>query len=424
MIATDIEYYKNIRNYNKSSETPLHFNTKTHYGCPYDCGLCQDHEQHSCLTVIEITDRCNLSCPTCYAMSSPHYGRHRTVEEVEKMFDLIVANEGEPDVVQISGGEPTVHPDFFAIMDIAKSKPIKHLMLNTNGIRIAKDFEFAKKLSGYAPDFEIYLQFDSFKPEALQHLRGEDLKATRMKALEHLNALNLSTTLVVTLQKGINDDEIGKIIEFALQQKCVRGITFQPTQIAGRVENFNPETDRLTLTEVRQSILDQTDIFTSKDLIPVPCNPDALVMGYALKLAGQTFPLTRYIDPSHLLDNSRNTIVYEQDTALHEQMINIFSTGISVDRVEENMKQLLCCLPQIEAPGLGYENLFRIIIMRFIDAYDFDVRAIKKSCVHIIHKDGRIIPFETMNLFYRDDKEAYLKELQQERLNDLFTIKN
>lgn len=424
LIATDIEYYKNIRNYNKPSETPLKFNTKTHYGCPYDCGLCQDHEQHSCLTVIEITDRCNLSCPTCYAMSSPHYGRHRTVEEVEKMLDIIVANEGEPDVVQISGGEPTVHPDFFAIMDIAKSKPIRHLMLNTNGIRIAKDLEFAKKLAGYAPDFEIYLQFDSFKPEALQHLRGEDLTATRMKALEHLNALNLSTTLVVTLQKGVNDDEIGKIIEFALKQKCVRGVTFQPTQIAGRVENFNPATDRLTLTEVRQNILDQTNIFTAKDLIPVPCNPDALVMGYALKLAGQTFPLTRYIDPSHLLDNSRNTIVYEQDQALHEQMINIFSTGISVDRVEENMKQLLCCLPQIEAPGLGYENLFRIIIMRFIDAYDFDVRAIKKSCVHIVHKDGRIIPFETMNLFYRDDKEVYLKELQQERQQELFTLKS
>lgn len=424
LIATDIEYYKNIRNYNKPSETPLHFNTKTHYGCPYDCGLCQDHEQHSCLTVIEITDRCNLSCPTCYAMSSPHYGRHRTVAEVEKMLNIIVANEGEPDVVQISGGEPTVHPDFFDIMDIAKSKPIRHLMLNTNGIRIAKDFEFAKKLATYAPDFEIYLQFDSFKTEALQQLRGEDLTVTRMKALEHLNALNLSTTLVVTLQKGVNDDEIGKIIEFALQQKCVRGVTFQPTQIAGRVENFNPATDRLTLTEVRQSILDQSNIFTAKDLIPVPCNADALVMGYALKLSGQTFPLTRYIDPSHLLDNSRNTIVYEQDQALHEQMINIFSTGISVDRVEENIKQLLCCLPQIEAPGLGYDNLFRIIIMRFIDAYDFDVRAIKKSCVHIIHKDGRIIPFETMNLFYRDDKEAYLKELQQERQNEIFSIKN
>jgi uncharacterized radical SAM superfamily Fe-S cluster-containing enzyme len=415
LIASDAAYYKNIRNYNKPSETPLKFNTKTHYGCPYDCGLCQDHEQHSCLTVIEITDRCNLTCPTCYAMSSPHYGRHRTIEEVEKMLDIIVANEGTPDVVQISGGEPTIHPDFFAILDIAKSKPIRHLMLNTNGLRIAKDFDFTKQLASYMPDFEVYLQFDSFKPDALEQLRGKDLTATRIKALEHLNALNLSTTLVVTLQKGINDDEIGKIIEFALQQQCVRGVTFQPTQIAGRTENFNPATDRITLTDVRQKILDQTNIFQPNDLIPVPCNPDALAMGYALKLAGQVFPLTRYVDPAFLLDNSRNTIVYEQDNALHEQMIKIFSTGISVDKVEENMKQLLCCLPQIQAPGLTYDNLFRIIIMRFIDAYDFDVRAIKKSCVHIVHKDGRIIPFETMNLFYRDEKENYLKELQKER---------
>ncbi|MBS1564188.1 MAG: radical SAM protein, partial [Bacteroidetes bacterium] len=415
LIATDVDYYKNIRNYNKPSEMPLHFGTATHYGCPYDCGLCQDHEQHSCLTVIELTDRCNLSCPTCYAMSSPHYGRHRTVEEVERMLDIIVASEGSPDVVQLSGGEPTIHPDFFTILDIAKTKPIRHLMVNTNGIRIANDPGFAEKLADYMPDFEIYLQFDSFRPEVLEQMRGKDLTDVRRKALEKLNALNISTTLVVTLQKGLNDDEMGAIIEFALQQPCVRGVTFQPTQVAGRTEHFNPATDRITMTGVRQGILDQTKIFQPNDLIPVPCNPDALVMGYALKLGGQVFPLTRYIDPAHLLDNSRNTIVYEQDTVLHEHLIKIFSTGISVDRVEENMKQLLCCLPQIQAPGLTYNNLFRIIIMRFIDAWDFDVRSIKKSCVHIVHKDGRIIPFETMNMFYRDDKENYLKQLQEER---------
>lgn len=417
LIATDVEYYKNIRNYNKASEMPLKFNTHTHYGCPYDCGLCADHEQHSCLTVVEITDRCNLTCPTCYAMSSPHYGRHRTVAEVERMLDIIIENEGTPDVVQISGGEPTIHPDFFEILDIAKRKPIKHLMVNTNGIRIAKDFEFAKQLAAYVPDFEIYLQFDSFKPEALQIMRGKDLTEIRMKALEHLNKLNLSTTLVVTLQKGVNDDEIGKITDFALQQPCVRGVTFQPVQIAGRSENFNPATDRITMTDVRQKILEQTTVFQPNDLIPVPCNPDALVMGYALKLAGKVFPMTRYVDPAHLLNNSRNTIVYEQDEQLHQQMLKIFSTGISVDKVQDNFKELLCCLPQIHAPGLDYNNLFRIVIMRFIDAYDFDVRAVKKSCVHIVHKDGRIIPFETMNLFYRDGKEAYLEELQKERMS-------
>jgi len=413
LIASDIEYYKNIRNYNKLGEAPLKVNTHTNYGCPYDCGLCADHEQHSCLTLIEITDRCNLTCPTCYAMSSPHYGRHRTVAEVERMFDIIVENEGEPDVIQISGGEPTLHPDFFEILDLAKTKPFKHIMLNTNGIRIAKDKAFAARLATYMPDFEIYLQFDSFKPEVLEVLRGKDLTDIRQKAIEHLNELNLSTTLVVTLQKGLNDGEIGSIIDYALKQPCVRGVTFQPTQIAGRTEGFDPQTDRITLTDVRNEILSQCAVFNENDIIPVPCNPDALAMAYALKIGDQVMPMTRFIDPKMLLsNNSKNTIVYEQDKGLHEQLINIFSTGVSVDKVQENINQLLCCLPNVSAPGLSYNNLFRIIIMRFIDAYDFDVRAIKKSCVHIVHKDGRIIPFETMNLLYRDEKESLLQPLK------------
>lgn len=412
LIADDIEYYKNIRNYNKASETPYKFNTDTHYGCPYDCGLCPDHEQHSCLTIIEITDRCNLTCPTCYAGSSPTHGRHRTLDEIKTMLDTIVANEKEPDVVQISGGEPTLHPHFFEILDYAKTLPIKHIMLNTNGIEIAKNFEFAKRLKTYAPDFEIYLQFDSFKEEALISLRGANLKKIREKAIENLNALNLSTTLVVTLQKGLNDDEIGIIIDYALKQPCIRGVTFQPTQIAGRLENFNEEKDRMTLTEVRRKILEQTQLFTPDDLIPVPCNPDALVMGYVLKIDGNNIPLTRYINPTDLLDNSKNTIVYEQDEVLHQKMFEIFSTGTSTDKASDKLNSLLCCLPFIEAPNLSYDNLFRIIIMQFIDAYNFDVRAIKKSCVHIVNKDYKIIPFETMNLFYRDDKKVYLEKLK------------
>ena len=413
LIATDIEYYRSIRNYAKRSEMPHRFNTETHFGCPYDCGLCPDHEQHSCLTVVEVTDRCNLTCPTCYAMSSPHYGRHRTLEEIEKMLDTVVKNEGEPDVVQISGGEPTIHPQFFEILDMAKTKLIRHLMLNTNGIRIAKDINFVEKLASYMPDFEIYLQFDSFKPEALKILRGSDLTDIRKRAIENLNKFNLSTTLVVTLKKDLNTDEIGEIIEYALKQPCIRGVTFQPIQVAGRNENFDPATDRYTLTEVRQAIIDQTNIFSEADIIPVPCNPDALAMGYALKVEGEVFPLTRYINPQDLLDNSKNTIIYEQDERLQKHMVELFSTGNSVECATDELKSIMCCMPQIQAPNLSYDNLFRIIIMRFIDAYDFDVRAIKKSCVHIVNKDYKIIPFETMNLFYRDNKMQILEELRK-----------
>lgn len=415
LIADDVEYYKQIRNYNKASEYPLKPHTETKYGCPYDCGICPDHEQHSCLTLIEVTDRCNLTCPICYASSSPSCGSHRSLEEIEMMMDAIVASEGEPDVVQISGGEPTIHPQFFEILDLAKSKPIKHLMLNTNGLRIGTDFEFAKRLATYMPRFEIYLQFDSFKPEALLKLRGKDLTKIRQKALDNLNKLNLSTTLVVTLQKGLNDDEIGKIINYALKQKCVRGVTFQPIQISGRLEEFDPSTDRLTNTEIRRKILEQAPVFKPNDLIPVPCNPDALVMGYALKAAGKVFPLTSLIDPEALLNNSKNTIVYEHDQVLKGKILDVFSTAQSVDTVQEGFHDLLCCLPNIVAPELNYSNLFRIIIMNFMDAYDFDVRAIKKSCVHIVDTDGKVIPFETMNLFYRNDGlKLKLKVIQEE----------
>jgi 7,8-dihydro-6-hydroxymethylpterin dimethyltransferase len=415
LISTDADYYKLSRETIKPGQMPLRFNTPIKYGCPYDCGLCPDHEQHSCLTLVEITDQCNLTCPICYSESGPHRATHRTVQHVEFMLDRIVENEGQPDVVQISGGEPTIHPEFFAILDAAKARPIKHLMVNTNGIKIANDPAFAERLAGYMPGFEVYLQFDSLRAGPLIEMRGEDLRDIRTRALDRLNAHNISTTLVVTLKKGLNDGEIGDIIDFALQQRCVRGVTFQPIQSAGRLENFDPATDRLTLGEVRQQILAQSKVFTPADVIPVPCHPDCLAMAYALKIDGKVTPLASLIDPKVLLHGEGNTIVYERDPRLRAEIIKLFSTAASPQSREVSLRQLLCCLPQVSVPqGLGYENIFRIIIMQFLDAHNFDVRSVKKTCVHIVHSDGRIIPFDTFNMFYRDGKENVLRQLRGE----------
>ncbi len=407
LVADDIEYYRRAREvFIKPPEMPLRYNTPVKWGCPYDCGLCSDHEQHSCLTLIEICDHCNLSCSICYAESGPARQQYRTLEQIEFMLDAVVRNEGEPDVVQISGGEPTLHPDFFKVLELAKARPIRHLMVNTNGIRIAQDEAFAVRLAEFMPDFEVYLQFDSFKAEALQELRGSDLRRIREQALERLNRLGISTTLVVTLKKGLNDDEVGTIIDFALQQPCVRGVTFQPIQAAGRLEQYDPARDRLTLTEVRRRVLEQTNVFKPEDLIPVPCHPDALAMAYALKLGGQVVPLTGLIDPRVLIEGRRNTIIYEQDDDVRNAIFKLFATNHSPQSSAATLRDLLCCLPMAEVPaGLSYQNLFRVIIMQFIDAYDFDVRSVKKSCVHIVHPDGRLIPFDTYNLFYRDGLE-------------------
>ncbi|WP_232696656.1 radical SAM protein [Brevibacillus daliensis] len=415
LISTDVEYYKRCREFIKPAEMPYVWNTPIKYGCPYDCGLCPDHEQHSCLTLLEITDHCNLECPICYAESSPERSNYRSMETIEKMLDAIVQNEQEPDIVQISGGEPTLHPQLFEILDMAKSKPIKHIMVNTNGIRIAQDKAFVKRLANYLPGFEIYLQFDSFEKEALQELRGRDLREIRKKAIENLNEYNISTTLVVTLKKGLNDGEVGSIIQYGLNQPAVRGVTFQPVQHAGRIENFDPSINRLTLSEVRQMIIDQSGIFAAEDIIPVPCHPDCLAMGYALKQGEQVIPLTGLIDPQILLEGGRNTIVFEQDQSLRDQIFTLFSTNHSPESSAMSLKELLCCLPKVSIPeSVTYQNVFRVIIMQFLDQHNFDVRSVKKSCVHIAHPDGRIIPFDTYNLFYRDDKENLLEEIRNE----------
>jgi uncharacterized radical SAM superfamily Fe-S cluster-containing enzyme len=408
LIADDVEYYRRCREvFIKPPEMPLIYNTAVKWGCPYDCGLCTDHEQHSCLTLIEICDYCNLRCPVCYAASGPERQHFRDLDQIEKMLDAVVRNEGHPDVVQLSGGEPTMHPDFFRILEMAKARPIRHLMVNTNGVRIAQEEDFAARLSEYKEDFEVYLQFDSFERDPLMQLRGADLRRIRTDALEKLNRYCISTNLVVTLKKGLNDHEIGKTINFALQQPCVRGVTFQPIQQAGRLENFNPATDRLTLTEVRRKILEQSTVFRSEDVIPVPCHPDSIAMAYALKLDGKIAPLTSVVPPQVLINAAGNTILYEQELIVRDNLFKLFSTNHSPRSGAGSLRELLCCLPKVfVSDNITYENVFRVIIMQFIDAHSFDVRSVKKTCVHIVHPDGRLIPFDTYNLFYRDNLEA------------------
>jgi len=415
LVADDVDYYRKCREvYLKAPERPLRFNTPMRWGCPYDCGLCPDHMQHSCLGLIEITDHCNLRCPICYADSGPHRPGYRDLATIEDMLDALVRNEGEPDVLQISGGEPTLHPELFAILDAARRRPIKHLMVNTNGLRLANEDGFAERLAAYQPGFELYLQWDSLDDRVLRELRGADLAATRRRAIERLNAADLSTTLVVTLKKGVNDGEIGDILRFAVEQPCVRGVTFQPIQHAGRAENFDPARDRLTLSEVRRRILEQFPLFSPDDVVPVPCNPDCLAMAYALKLGGELLPLTRFVPPAVLVEGGRNSIVVEREPALREQVFKLFSTNHSPESSAGSLHDLLCCLPQVEAPDLSYKNVFRVLIMQFFDAHAFDLRGVKKSCVHIVQPNGEIIPFDTFNLFYRDGRRERLEELRRE----------
>jgi uncharacterized radical SAM superfamily Fe-S cluster-containing enzyme len=403
LIATDVAYYRHTHDYLKAGERPHSRQTLTERGCPWDCGLCPDHEQHSCVGIVEITEQCNLRCPVCFADSAPGHGSHRTLAQVEFMLDALVASEGTPDVVQISGGEPSIHPDILAILRMARAKPIKHLMLNTNGVRLAREPDFVAALSEFTPGFEVYLQFDALDDGALQDIRGADLAATRLQALQHLEAHGISTTLVVTVKGGVNDSGLWRIVETALRYRCVRGVTFQPVQDAGRNPHFDKQRHRSLLTDIRRQLITDSGVFGEDDLLPLPCNPEYIAIGYALRNGQTLTPITRFIPKQEFIGAAPASIAFERDPQLKQRLFEVLSLSGGALNTGERLQQLLCCLPELPTPAeLRYEHVFRITIVQFMDRFNFCVGGVKRSCIHIVHGDGRIIPFDTYNLFYRD----------------------
>jgi uncharacterized radical SAM superfamily Fe-S cluster-containing enzyme len=403
LVSTDAAYWKLCKDYIKPGDRPLSLQSRTEYGCPYDCGLCPDHEQHSCLALIEINEHCNLTCPVCFAESSPARETHLPLATIERMLDALVTSEGEPDLVQISGGEPTLHPDFFRILEAVRARPIRHVMINTNGLRLAREPDFVAQLAEQKRGLEIYLQFDSLKREALMNLRGADLRRTRQEALENLERHGISTTLVVTVKRGVNDDELGAIVRHALEWRCVRGVTFQPVQHAGRNENFDPARDRIVLSEIRERIIKESGVFGADDLIPLPCNPETISIAYGLRNGGTVVPVMSLVPREELIASLPNAITFEKQPVLLRKFMELFSLSSGAVNAPERMVELLCCLPAVPMPaGIGYENVFRVVIVQFMDRFNFCVGGVKRSCIHFVTPAGQIIPFDTYNLFYRN----------------------
>ena len=238
LIYADAEAYTSFGKFNKPGTIPLAYGTEIREGCPYDCGLCPDHQQHACLGIIEVNSTCNMNCPLCFSEARP--GFNMTLEEVEQMLDDFVRTEGTPEVVQFSGGEPTIHPQIIEFIRAAKQRDISFVMVNTNGKRIAHDDRFLEQLSDVRPS--IYFQFDGFDSETYRILRGEpDILDEKLRALDRLAEIGLNVTLVPAIERGVNEHEVGKIIEFAIKHPAVRGINFQPAFHAGRHHRSRPD---------------------------------------------------------------------------------------------------------------------------------------------------------------------------------------
>lgn len=402
-ISSDYAYFKTCDSYLKAPDLPESSNTQVLRGCPFDCGVCPQHQNHPCLALFNITDECNMKCNICYFSSYPGAGNHRSMEQIEQMLATLLKVESQPDLIQVTGGEPTIHPQIMEILRYLKKSPVRHLMLNTNGIRISEEEAFVKELKSLGGGFEIYLQFDSLQEEALRDIRARDMRTVRLKALELLEKYSISTTLVCVIKKGVNDHEIHDIIDFSRRYRCVRGVVFQPVQEAGRIDAADDF--RISLSEIRSRIIeDPRNPFTSEDMIPLPCDPHKIGVGYAAKQMregyAELFPVTGKI-PKEIVTGHAGTVAFEQDRAFVKTIIETVSldTAMGEGILKDKIKQkLFCCWPSFLAPSdMGYENVYRIVIMEFSDIYNFDATNIKRECNFMIEPD-RAIPFSTYNM--------------------------
>jgi uncharacterized radical SAM superfamily Fe-S cluster-containing enzyme len=398
-------------------------------GCPYDCGLCTQHKSHTVLGIIDVTNRCNMACPVCFAYAGAvNYVYEPSYEQIVDMIKLLRSNKPWAcNALQFSGGEPTIRNDLPNLVSEAKKAGITHVEVNTNGLRLAEDIDYFRRLID-AGVSTLYLQFDGLREEIYKKTRGRtDLVQVKQKVLENARKIGLdSIVLVVTLAKGVNDKDLGDIICYAVQNHdVVKCVNIQPISMAGRARRDEMRKMRITVPDAIKLIEEQTDgKISQRDWRPVNwpvpvskgmeivknrvypeftmhpmCGAATFIV---VKEGGEYEPITRYIDVDKFA----------------EIFWNIYYTGLKGKRTVAKMK-MLEFLPMVKSPlirGLlkdvvtrgSYEALGKFMrrivmigIMHFMDVWNFDLDRVQKCVIHYATPEGKIVPFCTYNSFHR-----------------------
>jgi 7,8-dihydro-6-hydroxymethylpterin dimethyltransferase len=414
LVFGDAKLYADIAPYNKPGTLPLKFQTEVRNGCPHDCGLCPEHKQHACLGLIEVNSACNLDCPLCFANSGTHLARdgyELDHGQVGFMLDSFVAAEGSPEVVQLSGGEPTLHPLLPDFVAMAKDRGIRHVMINTNGLKLARDDRLLARLADLKPT--IYLQFDGFDPATNLALRGrEDLIETKLKTLDRLAQAGMRAVLVAAIERGVNDHEIGAIVDFGLSHPAVFGVNFQPAFRAQRHIAMDP-LQRMTIPDVLKALELQTaGRWLMSDFVPVPCcMPTCNFVTYALLSDESVTPITRLVDVQGHLDYLKNRTLASFDADFLATLERLWSSSAPVgsDSAANDVHRTLagsssrCPACHIGLPLSDHaatdlaRHVFMINTRDFMDPWTFNVKNVMKCCVEFIIPDGRLIPFCAYN---------------------------
>ncbi len=405
LVCSDVAWYDR-HEFSQPARLPRVFGTRPDKGCPFDCGLCTEHEQHTCVALIEITSTCNLKCPMCFAESGPG-GKHLDFDTYARMVDRYVYLEGTADVLQLSGGEPTLHPELLRMVRYAYAKPIAAVMINTNGVRLAHDPHLAEALAPLRDKVEVYLQFDGLDERSSTALRGERLLETKLAALEAIRRHDLRCTLVCTVDHNTNLHELGGVVRFGLERPFVRGVTFQLATYCGRHLDPGDLERRATMPDVVKGIAAQTDgLVAANDFYPLPCaHPNCHLMAYLYRGGARPVPITRLLDVKKHLPLVANSMVWSPARArdlVQQYLQGAGGCGCGPGGCGPTDPDLDAFTVKALTEQLNGKDVFRIVLVAFLDAHTFDTRRVMKCCIAHLLPSGHMVPFCAYNTLYRD----------------------
>lgn len=364
------------------------------------CGGCC-MTAHSCTLIFEITERCNLTCPTCFTASSPKLGWRTSVDEFcEKLDRLLENGKHDADIVQLSGGEPTVHPELERIIEACFERGVRRVYLNTNGVRLASDAAFAERLAELGGErLQIYFQLDGFRERTHSLIRGSArLGEIKARAVDRALSAGLYVLPVMTVTRGINLDEVGAVIRFALERHpAMNSVILQPAFYAGRYENDRLER-RLTVAELAAEVERQTGLFERRDFGPLPCShPNCFALAVALMNSGKAIPVSRYFPR---FDSWTQPDVAELIARAADKMPQTLLADYSEDETVERLLGLLSA----DDDGIDYsdyKSFFMVGIKPFMDAHSYDQDRVDRCCVHVVDRAGLPVSLCEYNVLRR-----------------------
>ena len=378
---------------NRPPAQPASCAAQARKGCPYDCGLCPEHRQQTCCVLLEVTGHCNLNCPVCFAGAGVT-GEEPDLQQIESWYRMLMA-AGGPFNIQLSGGEPTLRDDLPEIITLGKSLGFSFFQLNTNGIRLADDRQFAKRLKAAGLSC-VFLQFDGTDDAVYQKIRGARLLETKLAAIERCAELELGVVLVPTLVPGINTASIGDLLRFALERlPAVRGVHFQPVSYFGRYPQIPADADRLTLPEVITEIERQTGgKMKAGDLRP-PQAENAYCSFHGNFLLQEDGNLVSWGKQAASCCGTPRPAGNKAGQARKFVAKRWSASGGKSDRGESSklrLDSMDAFLERVDRYSLSVSG------MGFQDAWTLDLERLKDCFIHVVAPDGRIIPFCAYNL--------------------------